>query len=461
MKKLVLLALLFIGVYASAQIPGYTTINSRYEWLAGKFRALNIPFGCGYPSLQTGQYQGSSALYLDTCFTGGRGRLYYKQAGTWQAVMDSTTVAGLIAAGGGSVDLSGIRDSIAVLYDTAFAHNNRIIDLDTRKLNKADSTAMSGYATQYDLTQIIGGNAADSVYIRNDTLFQKNMGIERVVSKILLYNISSLANNDLLKYNSGTGKWQNFAPTYLTNVTGLITEGDNIEITGSGTSGDPYVINTLGANTIQRIDDYDDLRLADGNVAIVQGRLMYKQYPDSNKWARTAIDTVWEFTDEAVDLEFVTSANNLQESPTNTYTYISTTGVFTHALATTNIPSATEGRISFYLASTDVRNVGLGFMSSNTTPTASASFLAGVEIDGAGTAYYIPSITSIGTATVSRYLGIYRNTSNQIIIQESTDGTNWTTFYSTGVTNSGTLYPALRLYGGSSAKIVNPKIEIF
>lgn len=118
MKKLLLLALLFISVYTSAQIPGYTTINSRYEWLAGKFRALNIPFGCGYPSLQTGQYQGSSALYLDTCFTGGRGRLYYKQAGTWQAVVDSTSIAAMIAAAGGGVDLSGIRDSISALYDS-------------------------------------------------------------------------------------------------------------------------------------------------------------------------------------------------------------------------------------------------------------------------------------------------------------------------------------------------------
>lgn len=460
MKKLLLFACLVIGLSASAQ---YTTINSGYDWIRGKFRAINIPFGCGYPSLQTGQYQGSSAIYLDTCFTGGRGRLYYKQAGTWQAVMDSTTVAGLIAAGGGGGGHE-VYDSIAKAYDTLAAHNTRIIANTTAigtKLNKVDSTAMSGYATQYDLTQIIGGNAADSVYIRNDTLFQKNMGTERVVSKILLYNISSLANNDLLKYNSGTGKWQNFAPSFLTNVTGLITEGDNINITGTGTSGDPYVINTLGANTIQRITDYDDLRLAAGNVAIVQGRLMYKQYADSNKWARTAIDTVWEFTDQAVDLEFVTSANNLQESPTNTYTYISTTGVFTHALATTNIPSATEGRISFYLASTDVRNVALGFMSSNTTPSGSTSFLAAVEIDGAGNAYYDPAVSNIGTATVGRYFGIYRNTSNQIIIQESTDGTNWTTFYSTGVTNSGTLYPALRLYGGSSAKIVNPKIEIF
>lgn len=127
MKKLLLAACLFVGIAASAQ---YTTINSGYDWIRGKFRALNIPFGCGYPSLQTGQYQGSSAIYLDTCFTGGRGRLYYKQAGTWQAVMDSTTIAGLIAAGGGGgADLSGIRDSIAAIYDTLVNHNARIIAL--------------------------------------------------------------------------------------------------------------------------------------------------------------------------------------------------------------------------------------------------------------------------------------------------------------------------------------------
>lgn len=39
------------------------------------------------------------------------------------------------------------------------------------------------------------------------------------------------------------------AATYLTNVTGLVTPGTNVTISGSGTSGSPYVINATGGST--------------------------------------------------------------------------------------------------------------------------------------------------------------------------------------------------------------------
>jgi hypothetical protein len=42
MKKILIFLLLLSGI-AKAQLPGSTLINSRYEWLAGKFRQLKLP----------------------------------------------------------------------------------------------------------------------------------------------------------------------------------------------------------------------------------------------------------------------------------------------------------------------------------------------------------------------------------------------------------------------------------
>ena len=98
-------------------------------------------------------------------------------------------------------------------------------------------------------------------------------------------NTTSLANGDLLKYNSSTAEWINFVPNYISlaslsagagiaynsttgvisntitnnnqltngsgyisNITGLVTAGTNVTVTGSGTSGSPYVINSTGGS---------------------------------------------------------------------------------------------------------------------------------------------------------------------------------------------------------------------
>ncbi len=103
MKKLLFLLLLISG-YCNAQYPsGYTGINSRYDWLAGKFRALHAPSGAS-AALTTGQWSGAGALFVDT--SGGGIGLYYYNGLNWIRLRDTTE------AGGGS----GTVTSVATGY---------------------------------------------------------------------------------------------------------------------------------------------------------------------------------------------------------------------------------------------------------------------------------------------------------------------------------------------------------
>lgn len=83
--------------------------------------------------------------------------------------------------------------------------------------------------------------------------------------------LNALSGTGLITYNSSTGvfnatntgnwagTWQGVNSTtfylasnpsaYISNITGLVTQGTNVTITGSGTSASPYVINSTGGST--------------------------------------------------------------------------------------------------------------------------------------------------------------------------------------------------------------------
>jgi hypothetical protein len=71
MRKILVALCLLIGFNSFGQ---YQLIQSRYDWLAGKFRALNVPGGTT-PIIQVGQTGASGALYVDT--TGADSGFYY------------------------------------------------------------------------------------------------------------------------------------------------------------------------------------------------------------------------------------------------------------------------------------------------------------------------------------------------------------------------------------------------
>jgi hypothetical protein len=127
MKKLFLISFLLISLYSLGQ-PGYTDINSGYRWLRGNFRALHVPSGTSF-GLQTGQWPGAGALYLDTA--GADSGFYYRGVNaSWHRLPkatetfylgDGTFSSNRTVSGGGfslafnnlsSFSLNAIRDAV-------------------------------------------------------------------------------------------------------------------------------------------------------------------------------------------------------------------------------------------------------------------------------------------------------------------------------------------------------------
>lgn len=97
MKKL-LFALLLISSFASAQ-PGYTKINSRYDWLAGRFDSgFHVPGYNGVPTgVRGGVWIGDGAIAVDTL----NGYFYYRNGGVWIKVAKYSDLPGVITASNG------------------------------------------------------------------------------------------------------------------------------------------------------------------------------------------------------------------------------------------------------------------------------------------------------------------------------------------------------------------------
>lgn len=86
--KRILFILLMLGGIAHAQFPtGYTGINARYDWLAGKFRALHIPAGTD-TALTAGQYTGAGAILVDT--SGSSQGVWYRMNNRWNKIGDNS-----------------------------------------------------------------------------------------------------------------------------------------------------------------------------------------------------------------------------------------------------------------------------------------------------------------------------------------------------------------------------------
>lgn len=90
MKKLIIFLLILFAVESSAQKPGYTLINSRYDWMAGAFRdGLHVPQYNGVPTDRTGVWIGDGAVAIDSL----NGYFYYRNGGTWIKVATFADIA--------------------------------------------------------------------------------------------------------------------------------------------------------------------------------------------------------------------------------------------------------------------------------------------------------------------------------------------------------------------------------
>lgn len=114
MKKILifLIALIVLGEVKGQVVvpPGYSGFNSRNNWLAGAFNALNVPSGTG-ATLKTGQWVRSGALYYDS--TGVDKGLYVWDGSAWLPIGSATAGYGLSQISSSTLGFStALRDSI-------------------------------------------------------------------------------------------------------------------------------------------------------------------------------------------------------------------------------------------------------------------------------------------------------------------------------------------------------------
>lgn len=184
MKRiLIAIAMLYCAVSCAQVIPGYTPINSGYEWLRGKFKALHLPAGSGFPTLATGQWPGSGGVYLDST----NNKFYYYRQGAWKWLMDSANIVSLIAAGGttdstlqaitsnvgGNTTTNNVtigkQDSIGTIFSYPWSTN----PLNTAVVS--DNTATASVTTDGTGTTISGGGLDGNNYLNFGGI---RMGVE-------------------------------------------------------------------------------------------------------------------------------------------------------------------------------------------------------------------------------------------------------------------------------------------
>lgn len=127
MKRIIIILVILVSAFISkAQTPGYTTINSGYDWLRGLFKALGVPSG-GTAGFQTGQAVRAGALYYDS--TGTDSGLYVYSGLAWRKIDGITYTANEgLQINSNVVQLGGLVSSPAALSnDRHILANRRIL----------------------------------------------------------------------------------------------------------------------------------------------------------------------------------------------------------------------------------------------------------------------------------------------------------------------------------------------
>jgi hypothetical protein len=146
MKRILIAVLVLLSLEGFAQ-PGYTTINSRYSWKAGRFvDGLHVPGYNGTPSgVTTGIWIGDGAVAVDTA----NHRLYIYSGGAWVRVANWSEIGGGLPALGTAGQLLKVNAGATALeYFTPTYVSTR----DRFGLSGEDATATS------DRTFNIGSN---------------------------------------------------------------------------------------------------------------------------------------------------------------------------------------------------------------------------------------------------------------------------------------------------------------
>jgi hypothetical protein len=199
---------------------------------------------------------GVQVLYYDTTHT-GQWKNISEQAGGGGSGANNYTTSVAFTNNRLTVNRNGLS-ALTADWDSSIYHSMGFYDLRYAPIgggvsdgNKGDITvSSSGAVWTINNLAVTNAKIADST-IRVAKLYAVGTKDSAHVlagndtwKETIQYTFTLPANGDLLQYQDG--EVINYTPTYISNVTGLISAGTNVSITGTGTSGSPYVISASG-----------------------------------------------------------------------------------------------------------------------------------------------------------------------------------------------------------------------
>ena len=226
---------------SDGQVLAWSNSNSRWENQTPG--AATIPDGTITNAKLDTSLQGQIALILQTTGTPTDNQvLQYNSTSTnWEFVdLPGGNISTL-----SDTDVSAVALGNALMYNASGNWEARdiiiadVTNLQTTLDTKLESSDLSSYVTSTSLTTTLGG------YVTSTTLATELADYTETASLALgtlnNVNLTSLANNDFLVYDSVTSDWENQTPTNARTALGLGTiatqESDDVTITGGNITG--------------------------------------------------------------------------------------------------------------------------------------------------------------------------------------------------------------------------------
>jgi hypothetical protein len=185
------------------------------------------------------------------------------------------------------------------------------------------------------------------------------------------------------------------------SITGLIEEGTGVTITGSGTSSDPYVINSSGGGatpTFQQVIEAGDELVADDNLRKI---VISKEGQSISFYSRADVGDAWVFTD-SWDLNGIMANDNFLNgsfkmlfSPNSGLGITDTDGNYT-TLDSLNLAKYIGSNGYEVLWSTVVNSNTTAILNTHYTVVANATFTDASPVEGNGYVVFVRN----GTATI-------------------------------------------------------------
>ncbi len=238
--KLLFMFLLISGMASAQTPPGYTKINARYDWIAGKFdSSLHIPGYATTPNARTGAWVGAGNVGIDTV-----GHLFYfYSGGSWRSVSPNITASNGLTKVGNDIKLGGRLTGATTISGA----NSNGVTLDS--LNSLAASvygggdinlfAVNGGATHYT-NNIQDGNThqltADldqgQLYVGYDSVKLKS------VNGLSFYTGAVTPTQRMVIDGSGNVGIGTGTPGYKLHVTGQASVSDSLHVDNIVSTGD-------------------------------------------------------------------------------------------------------------------------------------------------------------------------------------------------------------------------------